>query len=319
MSVAIFDLFSSRAAKHSKGELDVYQYDDIPEKLRVQVHQILLEILGDPDAHENEYGTSDNIQSLYTEIVKILRREHGVMTLNSSNRSSGDRFMEEYMNFILTQNSPEKFFDGLEIGLIAAHAFCREYRYRQNSRAQELYDETIREINYRMREAGVGYEYIDREIIRIDSELIHAEAVKPALSFLNGAEYDGPREEFLKAHSHYRSGHHKEAIVECLKAFESTMKTICDKRQWAYDKGKATAKDLIAVCLDKGLIPSYWQNSIANLKALLESSVPTGRNKTSGHGQGALPVNVDEPVVEYIMHMTASTILFLAKAEKNLP
>lgn len=51
---------------------------------------------------------------------------------------------------------------------------------------------------------------------------------------------------------------------------------------------------------------------------MLESSIPTGRNKLSGHGQGTTPTNIPDYLVAYMLHMTASTVVFLATAEKNL-
>jgi hypothetical protein len=50
---------------------------------------------------------------------------------------------------------------------------------------------------------------------------------------------------------------------------------------------------------------------------MLESSVPTVRNRLGGHGQGTEVVKVPSHVVAYALHMTASTIVFLADA--NLP
>ena len=44
--------------------------------------------------------------------------------------------------------------------------------------------DTIEEMNQRFRENGVGYQYENDQIIRVDSEFIHAEAVKPALQLL---------------------------------------------------------------------------------------------------------------------------------------
>ena len=38
---------------------------------------------------------------------------------------------------------------------------------------------------------------------------------------------------------------------------ESTMKIICSKRGWPFDP-RSTAAELIKICLEKGLIPSYW-------------------------------------------------------------
>jgi len=179
-------------------------------------------------------------------------------------------------------------------------------------------DEAIKELNFRFREHGLGYQYESGKIIKIDSQIIHAEAVKPVLHLLSDSRFQGVNEEFLKAHEHYRHGHYKECLVECLKAFESTMKTICDTQGWSYQPGD-TAKKLINVCFQNNLIPTYLQDQFSSLRQNLESGVPTMRNKNGGHGQGSQPLNVPQYFAGYQLHMTASTILFLLEAEKTLP
>ena len=171
----------------------------------------------------------------------------------------------------------------------------------------------IRELNSRFKEHGVGYCFANGEIIRIDSQYLHSEAVKPALDLLDRKRYAGAQEEFLRAHKHYRSGESKEAISECLKAFESTMKSICKKRGWRYDE-KAGASKLIGICFDNGLVPAYWRSHFDALRSTLESGVPTARNRLSGHGQGEIPTAVPAHIVGYVLHMTAAAIVFLAEA-----
>jgi hypothetical protein len=51
---------------------------------------------------------------------------------------------------------------------------------------------------------------------------------------------------------------------------------------------------------------------------MLESSIPTGRNRLSSHGQGSTPTTVPDYLVAYMLHMTASTLVFLTTADKNL-
>lgn len=96
------------------------------------------------------------------------------------------------------------------------------------------------------------------------------------------------------------------------------MKIICSKRGWTFTPND-TAKKLIDVCLANGLIPAYWQSHFTSLRSMLESSVPTVRNKTSGHGQGAVIQDVPDHLASYVLHMTAATILFLVKADEALP
>jgi hypothetical protein len=183
--------------------------------------------------------------------------------------------------------------------------------------SSEKADDAISELNRRFKEHGVGYQFVESEIIRVDSELLHAETVKPALRLLNEINYHGAQQEFLSAYEHYRHGKNKEALNDCLKSFESTMKAICDKRNWAYQPN-STAKPLIQICFDKGLVPSFWQGQLSSLRSMLESSIPTGRNKLSGHGQGTTPTKVPDYLVAYMLHMTASTLVFLTTAEKKL-
>ena len=66
------------------------------------------------------------------------------------------------------------------------------------------------------------------------------------------------------------------------------------------------------------LIPPFWESHYSSLRSLLESSVPTGRNRLGGHGQGTIPTTVPDHIVAYMLHMTASAIVFLAEAERSL-
>lgn len=147
--------------------------------------------------------------------------------------------------------------------------------------------------------------------------MIHTEVVKPTLTLLHGAGYEGAQAEFLKAHEHYRNGNAKEALIECLKALESVMKAICDKRKWKY-QSNATCNSLIEVCISNGLIPDFWTQQFTSLRSTLESGVAPARNKLGGHGQGATVVSVPMHIASYVLHMTAAAIVFLVESEKAL-
>ena len=289
----IFDIFSKRQKK-LRGEVpDIYVYDDLPNPLRVQIVHIWQDALGtDYDEH-------------YKSMVNTLCREYGVFTLAET--GGYDRnYIGEFFNFFLQANDIENALDAIELSF----QVIGEYSFKS--------DAAIEELNGRFKEHGVGYQFTNGQIVRIASEFIHTEIVKSALKLLDQKHYAGAQQEFLKAHEHYRKENAKEALSECLKAFESVMKTICDKRGWSYGNN-ATAKLLIQACLDNELIPSFWQSHYSSLRNLLESSVPTGRNKLSGHGQGTTPVSVPNHLVAYMLHMTASAIVFLAEADQKAP
>lgn len=311
--MAIFDLFSKRQKK-LRGEVpDVYQYSEIPNPLRVQIVHIWMETLGNA---ENYWDGKAN--EAYKFIVDTLCREYGLFRLPGAKDYGNREYINELVNAFLNERDTEKCLDFIEIAFKVIDHFTRNYEYLRRSRASEKADESIEELNSRFKEHGVGYQFTDGEMIRVDSELIHSEVIKPALRLLNQKHYAGAHEEFLKAHEHYRHERNKESLNECLKAFESVMKAICDKRSWTYQPG-ATAKALIQVCLDNNLIPSFWQQNFSSLRSLLESSVPTGRNKLGGHGQGSESISVPRHLVAYMLHMTAASIVFLAEAEAGMP
>ena len=81
----------------------------------------------------------------------------------------------------------------------------------------------------------------------------------------------------MLAHEHYRKGNYKDAIVGAENAFESSMKTICERRSWDYSSKPATAKNLIDVLWNHKLIPSEMQSHFTALRSTLESGLPTGR------------------------------------------
>jgi hypothetical protein len=179
---------------------------------------------------------------------------------------------------------------------------------------QSEVNKKISELNSRFKEHGVGYQFESNEIIRVDSEFLHTKSVKPALLLLRGDDYKGANDEFLSAHEHYRHSRYKECLVDLNKAFESTMKTICKKRGWTTTP-KDNSSKLINICFQNSLLSSYLESEITALRTLLESGIPTIRNKNGGHGQGTDIVTVPAYIARYALNLTASTILFLIEAE----
>ena len=311
--MAIFDLFSKRQ-KRLRGEVpDVYTYDEIPNELRVQIVHIWMDALGD----QSKYYEHHRVKEAYEFIVETLCREYGLFELPSVKKHIKRMYMEELINYLLQEDDLEKVIDVIELSFKVIDRLTRDYSYMREHNAPQIADNAIDELNSRFKEHGVGYQYVEGEIIRVDSELLHIETVKPALKLLNGEMYKGAQEEFLSAYKHYQSGKNKEALTDCLKSFESTMMAICDKQGWTYPK-EAAANKLIQICFDNELVPSFWQSQLTSLQSLLTSSIPTGRNKLGGHGQGSKSVEVPDYLVAYMLHMTASTLVFLIEAEKNI-
>ncbi|MBN3897837.1 MAG: hypothetical protein HWQ41_21980 [Nostoc sp. NOS(2021)] len=306
----VFDIYSKRQKRFMGEPPDVYQYENIPSTLRVQIVHIMNDALGD-------HGNQTTIES-FQFIHDTLCREYGKFSLIEKQFLDYENYIGDVINFLIKCNNTNQILDVVELSFRLIDTFYRQNNIKYLCKPKITPDAAIEELNFRFREHGVGYQYESGEIIRVDSQIIHAEAVKPVLLLLSDTRFKGANEEFLKAHEHYRHERYKECLVECLKAFESTMKTICDIQGWTYQPGD-TAKNLINLCFQNNLIPTYLQNQFTSLKSNLESGVPTMRNKNAGHGQGSQPLTVPQYFAAYQLHMTASTILFLLEAEKALP
>lgn len=122
--------------------------------------------------------------------------------------------------------------------------------------------------------------------------------IKSALKLLFEEGFDGAEEEFRKGFEYRRKGDNKNAILEAGKSFESTMKTICDKKGYTYDKAKDTAKKLIEILESNNFYPSYMSSHRANLRTTLETGLPVVRDKTSGHGQGSVVTPISDEFAE---------------------
>jgi len=320
--MVVIELYSKRRARELGNVPDVYEYDKIPQPLRVQIIHIWGDAIGIPYITTHSESSIRNIHTAYHNIVQVLRREYGLFTLApNSDAEEKAHSKNELTRWFLGEANTDRILDAVELSARIIERACSKPNYistRQNN--NEIAKEAIEELNTRFKEHGVGYQYTDGVIVRVDSQLIHAEAVIPALAVLRAPEFKNAQDEFLSAYEHYRHGNKQEALVACGKCFESTMKIICTKRKWSFDPSRATAKPLVQLCLDNGLIPPYWQSHFTGLRTILESAIATPRNKQGGHGAGAGPSpDIPNELVAYVLHMTASTVLFLAEAEKSLP
>ena len=351
-----YELFSKRQ-KRLRGEVpDVYQYDTIPDNLRVQVFYIWEKVWGEVDL--NDFGEtvgSDLAIEAYRSIRDMLCEEYGVLDLGEDEGfdvKSDDSYWVVRSFFFDTKDIDEAI-DVIEFSFRYIEQEFRKFhkgksgelgdasRHRHRPAPVEtvkipVYDAIFRHtpvlvsppgispdkaielLNRRFIEHNVGYQYVSGEIIRVDSEVTHSEVVKPVLGLLSDPIYAGANDEFRMALRHYRHGEPKACITNCHNAFESCLKTICQKRGWHYDDKRANAKDLINIVLKENLIPDFMESHFSGFRSALASGVSTLRNRTAGHGQGPEIVQVPDYMAVYALNLTASNILLLVRADENL-
>ncbi|MGL4514315.1 MAG: STM4504/CBY_0614 family protein [Lacipirellulaceae bacterium] len=310
----MIELFSFRQRTSRGGVSDVLQYDDLPNQLRVQIVHLLKDSLG-YDKVEGTWHTDSTILRTYRAVCDALCREYGTFILPGTSRNVAEQPCDQLVDFVLGQADVEQVLDAVEIcfRLVATSA-----KKLPDGRRKEELTSYIDELNQRFLRAGCGFQFEHPHIIRVDSTVLHAEVVVPALRVLSDPAYAGADQEFRVAHEHYRHERYEESLIECLKALESTMKVVCVRKKWRVD-AKATVGTLISLMFDKGVIPKFWESHFSGLRSMLESGVPTVRNKQAGHGQGAEIRAVPRHFVAFALHQTAAAIVFLADAEKELP
>ena len=90
-------------------------------------------------------------------------------------------YLDELANYLLQESDIEKTIDAIELSFKVINGFTLKFNYLSRSNASNQADNAIEELNNRFKEHGVGYQFVENEIIRIDSELLHVEVVKPTL------------------------------------------------------------------------------------------------------------------------------------------
>lgn len=307
-----YELFSKRQKRLEQADRPtIYQYDSLPKPFRVQVTYIWDRAIGRYDSDYLRSTSSGPVSNKVWDFLHdVLAEEKGLHTLGDTRHHKKAR----YQDYFLTAEDMAAL-DAIELSFRAIDRMLRDLSDYDERKAAivEGPGEAIARLNRRFNEHAIGYQYAGGQIIRVDSTYMHSEAVEPALALLHAAGFRGPSDEFLRAHEHYRHGRHKEAIAEALKAFESTMKAICEARNWPYTKG-AAAKELINVLFANGLLPESLRNHFSALRQVLEAGLPTVRNKMGGHGQGSETIAVPPYFAQYALNLAASNILLLTEA-----
>jgi hypothetical protein len=307
--LAHFELFSKRQRRSRSEMPDVYQYELLPPEFRVQVIHILTDLFG-------EAGGYSQTEPAFKCVHDTLCREFGLIKLSRKFEYEG---ISSASVFDFLMGAPtDKALDLIEVAFrVGSHA-SSDPRFVQWSKPKITASEAVEELNARFLDHGIGFQFESGEILRVDSKILHAEVVKPALSLLSDDDYAGANSEYLNAHDHYRHGRHSECMNECLKTLESTLKIICSKREKTF-RDTDTVKALIDIVFEDGLVPNWLQNQFAALRSTLESGVPTARNRVSAHGQGAIQREVPPHLASYVLNLTGSVIVFLVDSQEAYP
>ncbi len=293
-------LYSRRKRIAQQQGADVYQYETMSIKLRRQVIFVF-----------NEWNqivyTYNNPYAIYSPVVEQMRKELGVFSLVDWSENT----QNEFEKWFVSHNNLEDILDAIEVAVMMAIYHASRRHDGSTAKVQQGIDE----INARALEDSFGFQIEDGQIIEIGTKFTHKEITVPAINLLSDAGYSEANTEFRQAYEEYKSGNYDDCIHDCCNAFESVLKIIINKKGWSFNNNDP-AKKLLAVAFDNGLIPTYMQNEFAGLRTILESGVPTVRNKEGGHGTGINPRNIPKHIASFQLHQTAAAIVLLVEAAK---
>jgi hypothetical protein len=310
----VFETYSSRTAQ---GAAPGYIYDQLPDQLRHQLTRIFTECIGPGwKVSSDQFGSSPpNANNEWEHIAEIMDKEIWSFS-QSENRYAHQRCIQ----YLKTSRDLEGALSLIEICCqrMDIIADFESVNLRAARGATEDPAKGILELNERFLRAGVGYQFENGEIIRVDSQYVHAEVVKEALRLLCEPEFEEANEEFMTAHRHLREGKLRDCNTAALRATENILKVICDARGWAYQEGD-TVERLLAVARRERLFPDYLGGYFDNLVGAMKAGVPKIRDRQGGHGAAPGDEPVPDHVAAFALHLTTSNILMLVKAHQSLP
>ena len=294
-----------RREAEANGEIpDVWFYDKLPTNVRIQFWQTF--------ENADNYYTIDKI---IKNVCVYLRHEIGL------ERLSEKKYYDDYGNndyqkelkdfFIYSMCDYRKAFSVIE---------CLMMSLNTESKNKVTCKKAIYEINYRLKEASIGYEFNTdaNMLIKKSDEAVYQLSIEPAFHLLSDLKFKESIDNFTKAFSDYQSGNPKDlenAVTNASKALESTIKNICKLKEYEFNEEKSL-KDQVAVLKNKKFLPEKYSNYFDKITDLI-IAVATPRNKTAGHGQSDEAADtVDEKLVEFVLAQVASVIVFLTKNVK---
>lgn len=305
----IFETFANRKRLANRGsEPDVYVYDNMPPQLRHQLAMIFVDGIGRYHVYsEFDFNRLAEANSIWVEIDDICRKElYSYMQLARGN-NLGVRFCE----YIINSTDIDDLISAIEVGCVALTTLGRTDPAERGGK--QLADNALDEINRRFEQHSVGYQFESKMIIRVDSKFVHAEVMKPALKLLSQKIFLKANDEFLGAHKQYREGNYKDCVTGANRAFESSLKAICDVEGWRYAKGDR-ASELVTKVTNSGLFTHEFDNSLNSYVAMLKTGLPNVRNQAGGHGDGIAAAAVTAEIARFALSLTAANIVFLGES-----
>lgn len=278
---------------------DVFQYEEVTEKFRKQFFVIISHCVNEQIKENDEY---------WGFIEKKLMVEFAEVNFY------GDIYGSSILKYLIERSDSEALYI-IEEMLITLEKVGKYFKDKSKGEFVEAIAQCFLQVNKKFLENGLGYEYQSNQLIRIDNKFIHKEVITNAITLLHEEEFESASNEYLKAFDEYKNGERENALVFARRAFESTMKIICERLGYRY-KQKSQAYELIGILKNNNFIPKELKYHFEHFSEAMQSGLPTVSNKES-HGKGILIENVTDKIVQYALNLCATNIVFLVGTYKE--
>ena len=302
----IFDVFSRRQVCHQQRELG-----DLSDQLRNRILLLYRDIFsgawGPPGS--SAYSTGDFTPEFWQEMHNALQHLYGRFKLSTYNERNN---VDDILSF-LTICETSEFFDFIELSF-KSNTF-RRIMYDKETDVVNAINEIFRVedapyqltgiVKIRKNEKGAPYKKVSSfpQIILLESEVIHEEAIAPALSILGASHFETANTEFRAALNEYKEGQHDNCLTKCGSAFESVLKILCKRNEWPFSETD-TITPLLKAIIKNSSLDSFFEQPL--------TLIATIRNHlSSSHGAGNNPRIAEQHVAQYMISITAASLVLL--------
>jgi|GEM_PF-4926908 len=291
------NLFSRRLAK-LQGKVPDYYNHEINGRQRYSIFSIVYE-------YEEKPGKLDYNYNEIREWKLLFEREFG--------KSVG--FRDDKLIEYLSQCKLDEFLSALELLIIVKinHA-------KQNGEKWQRLSEFITKINKYFNIEKIGFEIVyvgDEElplmIFPFESKFQFSETIQKPRSLLFNNQFSGALDEFDRALDDFRLGKFEDCIHKANKAYESTLKTILEKKGIGY-KETDQIPALVKEVFKTDLIIKNAQTVFEGLNGLFNNGPNVIRNLEGiGHGQGEEIKKIEQSYAKFVINIVGSITVFLVE------
>ena len=260
---------------------------EIPDESRSKIIKCL-----EKNNHSSGINYDPNNQWISTIIEETILEwlnEYGVDEISESNEISKGNYHSEFQ-FLITNYGAASIFDFIEI---AMKHMERDNRENCRIKINQIFD--IHECPWRIS---------DGEFFKLDANFMGERLSANAHDALAANTFTGAAQEFAKARQLLGANEVKDSILYAGKSFESVMKVMTGLNH-------ANADKLIQAMLTQGYFDDLPDGFKSGFGEQVLKTLPTMRNKLSGHGQGSDIIEIPAAYGELSIQLAAAFHNFL--------